>query len=395
MVAVVSRRVVRVALCMALTLAMGCSSPTPGAGAPSTAAPEVPEAPQVRVPVDLPIQIGLAYGNTLVEMNDRGLAAALDDAVDIGVAVIRVDLDWATIQLNSRDEYDWRLFDRIVRAAEARGLRLQPVLAYTPYWARDEDCESHMCAPADTGEFAEFAGAAASRYAPHVLGWEIWNEPNDSGFWSPVADPARYTDLLQAASLAIRRIDPEALIVLGGLASIDTDEDGDLSPADFLARVCELGGNTAISAVGFHPYTYPRLPSSYRTDSSSWSLIQDRPDSLRSILSRYGTPHVPIWLTEYGAPTGGPGTASDSGPDTSGGTTHVTEDRQADIARDVLHLVANEGDVQAMMWYSWRDLSDEQASNLSFYGLRRSDGSAKPARQVFKSTLAELGLARG
>jgi hypothetical protein len=351
--------------------------------------------PQVRVPLDLPTQIGLAYGNTLIEMSDRGLAAALDDAVDIGVGVIRLDLDWAIIQPNSSNEYDWRRYDRVVRAAEARGLRLQPVLAYTPYWARDEDCDSHMCAPADAGEFADFAGAAASRFAPQVLGWEIWNEPNDSGFWSPVADPGRYTELLQAASLAIRRIDPEALIVLGGLASIDSDEDGDLSPTEFLARVCELGGNTAISAVGFHPYTYPRLPSSYRTDSSSWSLIEHSPDSIRSILSRHGTPDVPIWLTEYGAPTAGPGTASDIGSDTSEGMTHVSEDKQAEIARDVLRLVAEEDDVQVLMWYSWRDLSDDRDSNLNFYGLRRGDDSAKPARQVFETTLAELGLAQG
>jgi polysaccharide biosynthesis protein PslG len=351
--------------------------------------------PPVRVPVGLPIQIGMAYGNTLIEMSDRSLASTLDDAVRIGVGTLRTDLDWASIQPTSADTYEWERFDRIVNGARERGLTLLLVLAYTPAWARADGCDSHMCPPADPGRFAEFATAAATRYAGRdVLAWEIWNEPNDSGFWSPAADPEEYAELLERTSSAIRRVDPSALIVLGGLASIDT-KGTSLSPSDFLSRVCQQGGNTSMSAVGYHPYTYPYLASVSRdsADVSPWNLIDRGPEGLRSTLERCGTPDVPIWLTEYGAPTGGPGAASDGTPeDTSEDTTHVTEEQQANIARDVLQTVTQDRTVQVLIWYAWRDLDDEDSTNLNFYGLRRSDGSAKPALQVFRDTLGELGL---
>jgi hypothetical protein len=104
---------------------------------------------------------------------------------------------------------------------------------------------------------------------------------------------------------------------------------------------------------------------------------------------------VPIWLTEYGAPTGGPGDASDGTPEgTSEDTTHVTEEHQARIGRDVLQTVAHDRTVQVLVWYAWRDLDDDDSTNLNFYGLRRKDGSEKPALRVFRDTLSELGLPR-
>jgi hypothetical protein len=377
-------------LAIFLVLLASCSSVRP---APPRAVVAVP--PPVRVPADLPVQVGIAYGNTLIEMSDRSLAYTLDDAARIGVSTIRTDLDWANIQPTSADGYQWERFDRIVNGARQRGLTILPVLAYTPAWARADGCDSHMCPPADHGQFAEFAAAAATRYAKEdVLAWEIWNEPNDSGFWSPAADPEEYSSLLELTSEAIRRIDPSALIVLGGLASLDS-EGGNLSPADFLSRVCRQGGHTSMSAVGYHPYTYPHLASVSRDADypSPWNLIDLGPESVRGTLERCGALDVPIWLTEFGAPTGGPGDASDGTPgQPTEDVTHVTEEQQARIARDVLQTVAEDRTVQVLVWYAWRDLDDDDRTNLNFYGLRREDGSEKPALQAFRDTLSELGL---
>jgi hypothetical protein len=382
----------RLARCLAIVLVLlaSCSS-VQHAPAPTVA----PFPPPVRVPTNLPLQVGMAYGNTLIEMSDRTLTQTLDDAARIGVSTIRTDLDWANIQPTSPRTYEWERFDRIVDGARERGLELLPVLAYTPAWARADGCDSHMCPPADDERFAEFAAAAATRYAGDaVIAWEIWNEPNDSGFWSPAADPEEYAALLERASSAIRQVDPSALIILGGLASLDS-EGGNLSPSDFLSRVCQQGGHTSLSAVAYHPYTYPHLASVSRdsADVSPWNLIDRGPESVRGTLERCGAPDMPIWLTEYGAPTGGPGEASDGTPGVSTErVTHVTEAQQARIARDVLRTVAEDRTVQVLVWYAWRDLDDDDSTNLNFYGLRREDGSEKPALQVFRETLSELGL---
>ncbi len=349
----------------------------------------------VHIPSTRPLQIGVAYGNTLIGMDDDELADALDDAVSLGAGVVRTDLAWYDIQPRSADDYDWTRFDRVVDEARNRDLKLLLVLAYTPQWARPPGCDSSMCAPADPDRFADFARSAAARYAPQgVLAWEIWNEPNTPGFWAPEVDPDGYTVLLRSASAAIRQVDPSALILLGGLASVDTRPGGGMAPQEFLSRVCELGGNEAISAIAYHPYTYPYLASESRAGPSPWSRIDADRNSLRDVAARHGSSDLPVWLTEYGAPTDGPGQASDgTASGTSDQTTHVTVQRQAEIARDVLRTVAADPAIGALIWYSDRDLGDDTETNLNFYGLRRSDGTKKPAFNAFRSAVTQLGLA--
>jgi hypothetical protein len=60
--------------------------------------------------------------------------------------------------------------------------------------------------------------------------------------------------------------------------------------------------------------------------------------------------------------------------------------------RDVLQTVVQDRSVQVLVWYAWRDLDDDHGTNLNFYGVRRADGSEKPALKEFRDTLSELGL---
>jgi hypothetical protein len=334
--------------------------------------------------------IGIAYGNTLIGMDDDQLDDALDDAVHVGATTVRSDLDWNDVQPESAGDFTWDGVDRVVAAARSRGLSLVLVLAYTPAWARPAGCNSAMCAPDDPADFAAFAGAAAHRYSSRdVLAWEIWNEPNTPGFWAPAVDPAAYARLLVASSQAVRTADRDATILLGGLASVDGSA-GTVPATDFLDQVAGLGGLAPVDGVAFHPYTFPYLASESRTGSGPWSQIDNSPDSLRAVLARHGAAAMPIWLTEYGAPTDGPGASSDASADVPPDTTHVTEAQQARIAGDAVLTVAADAGLAAMIWYSDRDLSPDKSTNLNFYGLRRADGSAKPALDALRAAVQRL-----
>ncbi len=338
------------------------------------------------------LKVGLSYGDTLVWMTDAQRSAALDDAVSLGAGWIRADLSWNDIQYDGRSVRNWALFDRVVDAANKRNLTILPVLAYTPPWARTAHCDSQSCSPADPEQFATFAGEAAARYAGKGLHtWEIWNEPNLAAFWMPGPAPAAYNALLQATAKAIRRIDSSAKLVLGGLASTFTTG-RNVSQSDFLAQVAKLGGNRVVNAIGYHPYTYPYLCSARTSFRTPWERMARGTDSLRSVLSAYGTPDMPIWVTEIGATTGGPGASSDGSPASiTPRTTHVTEARQAQIASDAVGTAATDPHVAALVWYADRDLSADRSSNENFYGLRRADGSAKPAFAAFRAAISGLG----
>jgi hypothetical protein len=336
-----------------------------------------------------PLHAGIAYGDELSFMSPRRLSSALDDARAVGAYWVRADLSWADVQRDSPASYDWSGFDHVVAAASARGLKVLPTLAYTPAWARAPGCDSPSCRPASVGAFVAFARAAVDRYAPRgVHTWEIWNEPNSRGFWQPGPNPDEYVSLLRASVKAIRALDKEAFIVSGGLAAVST-RNGDISPIDFLERVAALGGARLVDAIGYHPYTYPLLPSLVTSFGTPWDRIDRAPVSLQRVLVRYGTPSLPFWLTEYGAPTGGPGQSSTGSQSAS--TTHVTEARQSQILVDAVRTAWSDDSIQGLFIYEDRDGGLSRATNQNFYGIRRADGSQKPAFRALRTALLSLG----
>ena len=331
------------------------------------------------------LQIGLAYGGRLMFMDDAELDESLERAERLGARWVRTDLVWAAVE-RSPGVYDWSGFDRVVAATREHGLELMPIVMAAPEWARKASCAPHWaCQPRDMGEYADFAGRAAARYAAYgVHTWQLWNEPNIRMFWTD-PDAAAYADLFERASRAIRYADPDATIVFGGLAAL-RESPHVIEARDFLRQVCELGACDEMDVFSYHPYTYPDLPSAPQLDDAAWTRIAEGEDSFVSILDHYGLRRVPIWLTEFGAPTGGVGIASDGSiPRRGSAVDHVTEERQAQIAFDAVVSAVLTPRVKMLVWYTDVDLP-EASGKQAHYGLLRADGTPKPAwRQLRKA----------
>ena len=327
--------------------------------------------------------MGISYGDTLVWDSPSVLAQTLDDAVAVGVTSIRLDLNWDDIQPNSASIYNWANFDRVVQAAQSRHLTLSPILAYTPAWARPLGCTTPKCAPADMNAFASFAAAAATRYAPlGIHTWEIWNEPNVVGFWQPAPNVAQYVNLVSVTSKAIKAVDTRSFIVSGGLAPTATSG-GNIAKLDFFNAFANQGGISFVDAIGDHPYSFPVLP----TYSAVWNAWQNMA-GIESILVAHGVSNKKIWITEYGAPTNGPGVgASPSNYNIGRSPDHVDEALQAQMANDSVRLARSSSYIGALYWYSYKDLGTSKSTVENFFGLRRADGSAKPAWQSLHNAI--------
>jgi hypothetical protein len=333
-------------------------------------------------------RFGIVDSGMLTDTPAR-LVAALADAASLGVTDLREQLSWNATE-PSPGVYRWAAFDRVVRAAAAHHLRMLVLVDFTPSWARPADCGSWTCAPADPGRFASFAGVAAARYAPYgVHDWEIWNEPNAAAFWQPRPDAASYTRLLTATAHAIRSADPHAFVVSGGLAP-EPDARGDVDGPRFLSGVCRAGGLAAVDAVGVHPYSYP-VPPGYRAQWSGWSQMASTSVSERSVMTGCGAGAKPLWATEYGAPTNGPGAAaSPQDYNLAAHPDHVTEALQAELATDSVDAAAGSPWLGALFWYSRQDLGLAPTTVQNFFGMRRYDGSAKPALAALRSAIARV-----
>lgn len=336
-----------------------------------------------------PLRVGIAYGDVLPYLSAGRLAAALNDAVYVGATWIRADLAWDDVQAKP-GPYDWAPFDRVVAAARARHLAVLAVLAYTPAFARPAGCASDKCGPADPAAFASFAAAAVRRYARSgVRAWEIWNEPNSDNFWRPKADPARYAELVRLTAAAIRSADRTATIILGSLAAGKLTGQG-VPALTFLRELCAAGINHQVNAIGWHPYSYPLLPSS-ANPHNPWNFISHDSPSFGSVLAKAGTPGMPVWITEYGAPTEGPGKPASSPKHPPGVfPAYVTEAFQALLARSAVTTADANPHISSFFWFTDEDTPGPASRRQDFFGLRQADGKPKPALSALRRAVRTL-----
>lgn len=191
-----------------------------------------------------------------------------------GVRQVRCDLQWKLCQPKPGAPYDFLRFDKLLTEADRQNVRLLPILGVPPVWAKP--LTDHQA------EWLAFVGAAAMRYRGRVPSWEILNEVNCQ--IDGIGVCAEYVKLLKATSAEIKRIDPHALVVIGGTAGIDMP---------WTEGVLKAGAAEAFDVFAIHPYTCPFPPEG----------LEKRLAGLRELLAKYGAGDKPIWINEMGWPT--------------------------------------------------------------------------------------------
>ena len=226
-----------------------------------------------------------------------------------GVGLVRQEFNWAEFEPLDPEEHPelgrdaWVKYDQIVEAARGAGIEILARLDRAPAWATpgfDPRSNPWMQAPpADNADFADFAGQLATRYRGKVRYYQIWNEPNLLGEWGGrPPDPAEYLAMLRAVGQAIRAADPDARIVLAGLApTIETGPDN-LSDLLFLRTLYQLGAKgefDVATSMSYGLWTGPRDP---RIDDQRVNF--PRAVLWREAMLEFGDAQTPVWAAEYG-----------------------------------------------------------------------------------------------
>jgi hypothetical protein len=310
-----------------------------------------------------------------------------------GATLTRVDVGWASIQEQGPDsmtEYHLNRLDAVVEAADKRNIKLLLTFANTPCWASTAP-ESHRqgCKgawwerdvvaypPRDPAKYAQALGALAARYRGKVAAWEIWNEPNHPDFWKS-SDPARdYAALVKASYPVVKAADPDATIIAGALSQSDYA---------FTARLYQLGIKGNFDAYSIHPYSEDTSPLNPRTGvDARYSFVRGVP-AVRAVMRDNGD-NRPMWFTEVGFSTSPTRT-----PDAW--RNGVSEARQAQYLKQQLRQVARWPWVAATVWYQLQDTSPDAGDLDDNMGLRRWNGSSKPAWAAFQNGVEQLAVAR-
>jgi hypothetical protein len=267
----------------------------------------------------------------------------------------RFGVMWEYVE-SQQGTYDWSMSDAQYAAMKQYTPNPVMTLLRAPKWARvsgascafgAEDVCMYPQAPAHDADWEAFVQAAVHRY-PDVRAIEVWNEPNLAIFWSPAADPARYSTILQEAHAAVRAAGSNAPVITGGLFPV-SNAMGNRNAMEFLDQVYATAGVNAFEGIGSHPYphTAPYVDT-----------MQNRLDALRSVRHDHSDDGTPLWITEVGIPT-----------DSSSG---VSPDAQGDIIADLYRSIEG-SDVAAFIVHRLYDFDTDH------YGVLNQDLTPKPA----------------
>ena len=314
---------------------------------------------------------GIVYGFAAPELESWSSSEQvqqLEAMKATGVTSVRVDADWSAVQPTGPDSYDWASLDQVMASIQEAGLTADLVIIRCPSWAAVSGADGNQFAqPASSAAYATYAAAVAKRYADEGADYfEIWNEPNNPGFWAPKPDPAAYTADLQAAYAAIKAVDPSAVVISGGLAP-DVDSSTSYSQLTFLEDMYADGAGGSLDGVGYHPYSYPADPDDVIA-GSGWSQMYQTTTSIRSIMVANGDSAKKIWITEFGAPTSG--------------TDSVSDTDQSDELVQAISQVKQLSWVASFYIYTWEDSGDG-------FGLLTTAGAQKPAYSGVVSALSQ------
>ncbi len=191
---------------------------------------------------------------------------------------------WATIN-TSPGMYYWNELDLHVERALANGADIIFNLGRTPRWASARPNEySHYgsgqaAEPALDQFWQDWVTEVGTRYQGQITYWEIWNEPNDAGFFT--GTPEKLASLAQQARDILKNIDPANQMISP-------------SPYDpgYLNLYFEVGGGHFADIIGYHFYVYddPEL------------LFDSFIPLVRVIMENHGLQDRPLWDTENGWP---------------------------------------------------------------------------------------------
>ena len=344
-------------------------------------------------------------------------AQTLGEIQDLGVRWLRVVLYWQEVaprpdtpalpRFDERDPdaYDWTRYERVIREADARGMRiLLTISGPVPRWAtRYKD--DHVTRPSAT-RYGRFTEAVARRFGDVVDAFSIWNEPNHPDFLRPQwtrrdgrrdATSARlYRQLFRKGAAGLQRGGAGSTPVLFG----ETAPRGTghvVHPITFLRRAMCLNARWhrreachRLSADGYahHPYTTRRGPYFVPPNRNDVTIgVLGRLNRALARAGRAGAVRkgLPIWLTEFGI---------QSVPDRIWG---VSETAQAEYRAISERIAFRNPRVAFFSQYLMRDdlpVAGAASASQRFggfeSGLRHSSGDAKRSYEAFRLPLVAV-----
>ncbi|MEK7978423.1 cellulase family glycosylhydrolase [Klebsiella michiganensis] len=217
----------------------------------------------------------------------------------------------------------------------------------------------------DINQFVQYASWIANRYKGKVKYYEIWNEWLLGTGIKPRLQKYRPSDdiyfkLVKETSQAIRKIDPNAIIVTG---SFNPNNEKD---KEWILGLLDSGLMDYIDGLSLHPYTYNTGSSVKESAEGNLDII----DAFSNELKQKYHKTIPLYITEIGVPT-------------YKGRWGVTEEKAALFAMKYTLMAKSREYIKGIWWYDLKDEGNDENNKEHRFGFFTNAFQEKKAATLF------------
>ena len=180
-----------------------------------------PAGPTPEHPGEQDFLFGICTHTSRWAQHDRKLEA--EAAGICGAKIIRTNSHWHSIQPRE-NVWNYQDFDELVKLFGEQGIQLQAGFGYGARWAAPESTRNsrkwtdwHRAMP-NLDAWRKYVSTTAARYRESIRYWEVWNEPDLYSFAHFGAED--YAKLLKSAWEEVKKVNPRAIVMNGGFASV-------------------------------------------------------------------------------------------------------------------------------------------------------------------------------
>ncbi|KAB8143989.1 hypothetical protein F8S13_08870 [Chloroflexia bacterium SDU3-3] len=304
---------------------------------------------------------------------------------EANVQWVREEIFWHEVQFSPGGEFRWGGndaglydYDMSIGALHNANISILGLLDYNPAWTKGTAPNINEW----IGAWGDYVYQTVARYGRtgQIRYWEIWNEPNlkHFGYESGLYTIADYVRVLNVARDAAKAADPNAVIVLSGLASVWSEPPSPYTYDyfDYLDQLGKLGAWQLFDVLAIHPYR-PDAPegSPWRRDTGQ--TFPDEMEHLDAMMRKYGA--KPVWLTEVGFPS-------------SGWNVGVGLDQQAQFMVRLYVLAIAHPSVEKIFWYDFRNDMSSSVYDQPNYNSNEPEFHYGLIRRTFPLNVADPNL---
>ncbi len=337
----------------------------------------------------------LGIGFEKLDRNVFDPSKAYDKVAALGVKWVRVQSGWQRTE-KKKGVYDFSWFDDVVNNLYDRGMKVWVCLCYGNQ-LYTEAAKNYFgavgCPPIFTNEekegWANYVTALVNRYKDKVEYYEIWNEPDLTGFWKHGVNATEYGQFAVDTAKAVKQADPKAKIIGFGTTFINLPYIGKAFETTDIA--------TWIDAVSFHRY--------HAREKSALGDI----DALRALCNQHN-PSLQIIQGESGGQSfsGGAGALTGAAWTPDRQARHLLRNRMVDLMADILftsHFTAVDmveaiyglaGDVSTYLDYGYFGVLaaefDDQGRSIGTYGQKPAYYALQTLASIFSGNYERAPL---